>query len=181
MSEQPEGTAASPAGGAAKKGNAGRKRGPAGADQLAARLAGLGGQGTSGTTAARAPRTARGQAPAAARTGPARPAGRKTTTDTGRGARPVTASAPMAAEQKKAPAFYSSRISHATTPEQLGALEQLRLEENTRRRIAGLPTISLTSLLRAATQICLDSDKLRAQMVKDAVNDWNEKDRPSRR
>jgi hypothetical protein len=162
VADQPESTDAGQAGGGAKR-NTGRKRGT-GTDQLAARLAGLGGQAKPDTAAARATR------PPAARTGPAR-TGRAATT-TGRGTRTVTTATPMAAEQAKPASSYGARISHATTPEQLAELEQIRLAENTARRAAKRPALSVTALLRAATQICLDNDKLRAQMIKRAGEEW---------
>jgi hypothetical protein len=165
MADQPESTAA--AGGAKK--NTGRKRGTTGADQLAARLAGLAGQAGQAkpdtTTTARATRTP------AARTAPAR-TGRAATTTTGRGTKTVTTATPMAAEQAKPASSYGARISHATTPEQLAELEQIRLAENTARRAAKRPALSVTALLRAATQICLDNDRLRAQMIKRAGEEW---------
>jgi hypothetical protein len=151
-----------------------RKRGAAGAEQLAARLAGLAGATTPDTTAARAPRAARGQAPGgtAKTTAPAR-TGRPSSASTRRGTKAVTTAAPMSAEQAKPTVFYSARVSHSTTPEQLGALERIRLEENTARRAARRPAISITALLRAATEICLENDRLRAQMIKRAGEEWN--------
>lgn len=102
-------------------------------------------------------------------------AGRKPAPNAGRGTKTVSTPAPaaMPAEQARPAAFYSARVSHATTPEQLAELEQIRLTENTQRRAARRPAISITAMLRAAAAICLENDRLRAQMIKRAGEEWN--------
>jgi hypothetical protein len=125
---------------------------PKGADALAQRMAG-GLAAPAKSAAAPKPRTA--ARPAAAE----RPA-RKTS--------PSTSRAGMAAEQTKPPAFYSARISHTTTAEQLAELERVRSDA----KREGNGAVSVTALLRAAVALCLDDQRLRARWIKAARNEW---------
>jgi hypothetical protein len=153
----------------------GKRKEPKGAADLAQRMGGL----LSGPPAPAAPassgraRTASGTRTTSSRAASA--AGRKPASNAGRGTKTVStsaAAAPMPAEQTKPAAFYSARVSHATTPQQLAELEQIRLTENTARRAARRPAISITAMLRAAVAICLENDRLRAQMIKRAGEEW---------
>jgi hypothetical protein len=78
------------------------------------------------------------------------------------------AAAPMPAEQPKPPAAYSARISHTTTAGQLQALETVRSQQ----KATGGGAVSVTALLRAATALCLDDERLRARWIKLARNEW---------
>lgn len=91
--------------------------------------------------------------------------GRKAPTTT---ARTVRATAPMPAETPKPAKLYSARVSHTTTPDQLDALEEVSRQA---RRATG-QAVPLTSLLRAATQICLDDARLRDRMARIARTEW---------
>jgi hypothetical protein len=75
--------------------------------------------------------------------------------------------APMPTEQAKAPA-YSARVSHTTSVEQLEALEEVSRQA---RRATG-QAVPLTSLIRAACQICLDDARLRDRMQRLARTEW---------
>ena len=75
----------------------------------------------------------------------------------------------MAAEQSQ-PKPYPARVSHATTYEQLEDLENVGREA--RRERPELGAVPVTALLRAAAEICLDSDQLRKRMVRDARERW---------
>jgi hypothetical protein len=76
--------------------------------------------------------------------------------------------APMPAETPRPAKLYSARVSHTTTPDQLDALEEVSRQA---RRVSG-QAVPLTSLLRAATQICLDDARLRDRMAKLARTEW---------
>jgi hypothetical protein len=90
--------------------------------------------------------------------------GRKAPATTSRTVR----AAPMPAEAPKPAKLYSARISHTTTPDQLDALEELSRQAQHQ----GNGAVPLTSLLRAAAQICLDDARLRDRMVKYARTEW---------
>lgn len=89
-----------------------------------------------------------------------------------RTAPPTTArtirSAPMPAEAPRPPKLYSARVSHTTTPDQLEALEEVSRQAKRQ----GNGAVPLTSLLRAAAQICLDDARLRDRMVRQARTEW---------
>jgi hypothetical protein len=76
--------------------------------------------------------------------------------------------APMPAETPRPAKLYSQRISHTTTPDQLDALEEVSRQA---RRATG-QAVPLTSLLRAAAQICLDDARLRDRMARLARTEW---------
>lgn len=166
------------AGDAPKPKPARKRRTAASADELAARLAGLADAAADSGASPGPParqRTSRAsraqtQAQTQAQKTAARPGGR--TTAAVKGTR-STNPAPMAAEQARPAAYYSARVSHATTPGQLAELEQIRVTENAARRAARRPALSVTALLRAAAAICLENDRLRAQMIKRAGEEWN--------
>lgn len=77
-------------------------------------------------------------------------------------------STPMPAETPRPPKLYSARVSHTTTPDQLEALEEVSRQAKRQ----GNGAVPLTSLLRAAAQICLDDARLRDRMVKHARTEW---------
>lgn len=76
----------------------------------------------------------------------------------------------MPAEAPK-PSEYPARISHATTYAQYDELEDLC--KAARRERPDLGALSVTALLRAMTQICLDSETLRARAVREARANWS--------
>jgi hypothetical protein len=75
----------------------------------------------------------------------------------------------MPAETKPAP-DYPARMSHATTHEQLDGLEDL--SRSLRRERPDLGAVPVTALLRAAAAICLDDERLRARMIREARTTW---------
>jgi hypothetical protein len=86
--------------------------------------------------------------------------------------RPARKAAPakaMLAETRPGP-DYPARMSHATTHEQLDALEDL--SRSLRRDRPDLGAVPVTALLRAAAAICLDDERLRARMVREARTTW---------
>jgi hypothetical protein len=85
-------------------------------------------------------------------------------------ARTVRAAAPMAAETAKPGKRWPERISHATSAEQLDALEEVAKATYRARPDKG--KVSTTALLRAAAAICLDDARLRERMGRLAQIDW---------
>ena len=86
-----------------------------------------------------------------------------------RPARKAAAVKAMPAETKAGP-DYAARMSHATTHEQLDTLEDL--SRSLRRERPDLGAVPVTALIRAAAQICLDDERLRARMVREARTTW---------
>jgi hypothetical protein len=86
-----------------------------------------------------------------------------------RPARKAPARRAMPAETKAGP-DYPARMSHATTYDQLDALEDL--SRTLRRERPDLGAVPVTALLRAAAAICLDDERLRARMIREARTTW---------
>jgi hypothetical protein len=85
-----------------------------------------------------------------------------------RPAAPPRRAAGMPAEQPRPASFYPARISHTTTPAQLQELEAIRSAE----KATGNGAVSVTALLRAAVDLCLQDQRLRARWVKLARTEW---------
>jgi hypothetical protein len=132
-------------------------RGAAAGQDLAERMAGMVSAPAADDQAAAPARSSRASSAATAR----KRSAPKTTGAT------VRAAAPPA--EVRAPQEYKARVSHATTYDQLDALEEVA---KAYRRAHGIH-VPITALLRAAAAICLDNAQLRERMARDAAVVWN--------